>query len=200
MSLIPALVSRSKWKISKTDIHARPRAAASKNSDNRLFSRGKEDREFSSPIALPASLLSFFTIDRSIHPSRFDSPFDCFSRARSLESSRVESSRIESSVKQSTSKTWDRIGLESAPFLCPPRAPLRGSCLSSPTLQPPLPQYRFVGHYRELPMENVIDSVYPAGRNDTQILWKSWGYPGSIEKERARGEACRTRRFTQTNF
>lgn len=31
-------------------------------------------------------------------------------------------------------------------------------------------------------MENVIDSVYPPGRNDTQILWKSWGYPGSIEK------------------
>lgn len=196
MSLIPALVSRSKWKISKTDIHARPRAAASKNSDNRLFSRGKEDREFSSPIALPASLLSFFTIDRSIHPSI---PPSIVSRGLEA-SSRVESSRIESSVKQSTSKTWDRIGLESAPFLCPPRAPLRGSCLSCPTLQPPLPQYRFVGHYRELPMENVIDSVYPAGRNDTQILWKSWGYPGSIEKERARGEACRTRRFTQTNF
>lgn len=44
-------------------------------------------------------------------------------------------------------------------------------------------------------MENVIDSVYPPARNDTEILWKSWRYPGSIERERER-EGCTTRRFT----
>lgn len=146
MSLIPALVSRSKWKISKTDIRARPHAAASKNSDNRLFSRGKEDRGrkrilFSYRVTrLPPTVL----YDRSIHPSRqHDEPklVDRNPPSSPIVFRGLESNRIESLVKQSTSKTWDRIGLESAPFLCPPRAPLEAAACRAPGLQPlPLPR------------------------------------------------------------
>lgn len=158
VSLIPALVSRSKWKISKTDIYtplpARPRPrkipiTGYSREEKRI---GREKRIlFSYRVTL-----SFFTTDRSIHRSRGELRF-CFSKPR------IESSRVESLVKQSTSKTWDRIGLERAhPFSAHHVHPSRQllvvpSAQSFPSL--PLPEYRFVGHYRELPMENVIDSV-----------------------------------------
>lgn len=158
VSLIPALVSRSKWKISKTDIYtplpARPRPrkiliTGYSREEKRI---GREKRIlFSYRVTL-----SFFTTDRSIHRSRDELRF-CFSKPR------IESSRVESLVKQSTSKTWDRIGLERAhPFSAHHVHPSR-QLLVVPSAQPfpslPLPEYRFVGHYRELPMENVIDSV-----------------------------------------
>lgn len=98
VSLIPALVSRSKWKISKTDIYTppppplvharRPRKIPITGYSREEKRIGREKRIlFSYRVTL-----SFFTTDRSIHRSRGELRFS-FSKPR-IESSRVESNRI----------------------------------------------------------------------------------------------------------
>lgn len=83
----------------------------------------------------------------------------------------------------------DRVGKRTLP----PTIPLHPSrqLLVVPSARPfSSTEYRFVGHYRELPMENVIDSACP--KRHTEILWKSLG-EGGYRLDR---EGVVTRSFT----
>lgn len=166
---------------------ARPRAAASKNSDNRLFSRGKEDRQ-REENSLLLSRYPIVLYDRSIDPSIARRASILFFKA----SNRIESSRIIGKTIDVENVGQDRVG-ESAPFLCPPRAPLEAAACRAlgPTL--PFPPPPRVSICRTLPRAADGKCYRQCVVSETTL--KSCGNPtggvtGSIERKKRKEKGC----------